>query len=117
MIRLLNRTYQKVNHQKDIFIHRGTPLGNPYTHLAKENTKAEFQVETREEAIAMYKVRLDKKIAERDPAVCGELNRIFLAAKQGDVNLVCYCFPKPCHGQIIIDLIESKLKKQLWTLK
>jgi len=30
-------------------------------------------------------------------------------AKTGDVNLVCFCKPKACHGDIIKKLIEEKL--------
>jgi len=93
----------------DIYIGRGSPLGNPYTHL-NENTKAEFIVENREEAINNYEVWINDKILNKDVEICNMLNKIYLMAKKDDVNLVCYCVPKnDCHGFIIKKIIESKL--------
>ena len=38
-----------------------------------------------------------------------ELNKLWKAAKNGDINLVCYCSPKSCHGDTIKTIIEQKL--------
>jgi hypothetical protein len=93
----------------DIYIGRGSPLGNPFTHRELEDTLAQYKCETREEAISSYEEYINEKIMKRDLKVCDELNRIFIAAKKGDVNLVCYCKPKSCHGDIIKKIIEEKL--------
>ena len=92
----------------DIYIGRGSPLGNPYTHI-KEGTKAEFIVNDRDEAIKNYEIWINNKILNKDPSVCDALNKIYLIAKNGDVNLCCFCKPKSCHGDIIKKIIESKL--------
>ena len=38
--------------------------------------------------------------------VYAELKRLAKLAKQGDLTLICWCFPKPCHGDILICAIE-----------
>jgi hypothetical protein len=92
----------------DIYIGRGSPLGNPYTHI-KEGTKAEFIVSDRDEAIKNYETYINDKILNKDPNICNILNKIWLMAKNDDVNLSCFCKPKSCHGDIIKKIIEGKL--------
>jgi len=84
----------------DIYIGRGSPLGNPEPITATT---------TREQAIAFYKTYLVKRLAEKYPPICREMNRIYKNAKTGDVNLVCFCKPQNCHGDFIKQLIEEKL--------
>jgi len=94
----------------DFYIGRGSPLGNPFTSIKDRETKAEFVVDSREESIARYKDWLLDKVEKKDTIVCNELNNIYLRAKKEEgVNLVCFCAPKPCHGDVIKELIESKL--------
>ena len=99
--------------KNDVYIGRGkgSVLGNPYTSRVLKNTKAEFQVETNEEAVAKYEEYILKKIEEKDEAICNELNRIYKIAKTDDVNLVCFCKPKPCHGDVIKRIIDEKIPK------
>lgn len=49
------------------------------------------------------------KFSFKDKKICDELNKIWKLAKNENVNLVCFCKPKDCHGDIIKKLIESKL--------
>jgi hypothetical protein len=84
----------------DIYIGRGSPLGNPFPISSSA---------MREEVIASFEKHLSQKISDGDADIRGELNRIWRAAKAGDVNLVCYCAPRACHGDIIKKLIEEKL--------
>lgn len=72
-------------------------------------TKAEFHCETREEAISNYEKYILNKIKNKDPKICSELNRIYSMVLSGDVNLVCFCKPKSCHGDIIKMIIENKI--------
>lgn len=110
MITVVNKHHgHHADWKTSFFIGRGSALGNPYTHL-RGNTSADFLVSTREEAIAGYKDWLIEKIANRDPDVCNALNRILLAAKQEkDVELICFCKPKACHGDVIKAVIEERL--------
>lgn len=112
MIKVVNKRTHLPS-SNDIYIGRGSALGNPFTGSKKlENTKAEFQCSSREEAVAKYGVWIDEKIKQKDPEVRKALNEIYLKAKNGDVNLVCYCAPQLCHGDIIKEKIEIVLMKQ-----
>ena len=88
-----------------IYIGRGTPLGNRWSHM--ENTAADFKVDTREKAIEAYDQWLRTKIAEQDKDVCVYLNHIYAEAMQRPTALSCFCHPLPCHGQSIIKVIQE----------
>lgn len=112
MIKIANkRSHRPTN--TDVPVHRGFPLGNVFDW--RGSPKAEFQCKNRAEAIQLYEVWLDKKIEEKDPEVCAELNKIYKLAKNGDVALVCYCEhssgKEDCHGRIIKARVEEKLNK------
>lgn len=86
-----------------INIMRGSPLGNPFE--MKDRSQEE-----RDRVCDEYAVYISKKIAEKDTAICRELNRIYVLAKQGkNVYLQCCCAPKRCHGDTIKRIIEEKL--------
>lgn len=108
MIRVKNKHKSKPE-SNDIYVGRGSVLGNPFTHFDLEKTKAEFHCETREESISNYENYLLEKIKNKDSAICKELNRIYSLALKQDVNLVCFCNPKSCHGDIIKKVLESKI--------
>lgn len=91
--------------ENDVYIGRGSVLGNPFTSIQDRQTKAEFICESREESVEMFRDYLFRKIAEKDKKICDVLNRIY---KMPEVNLVCFCKPKSCHGDIIREIIESK---------
>ena len=110
MIHIVNK-YKHKKTTNDIYIGRGSCLGNPFTHLDTNDTKAQFKCESREEAITSYENYLKDKISSKDIEICRELNNIFLLAQKNDVNLVCFCKPKSCHGDIIKKIIEERLFK------
>lgn len=99
MITVVNKHHHEPT-DLDIYVGRGSPLGNP--------TRINHRT-TRQEAIAAYEPYLKEKIEKKDKGVCDELNRIYRAAKKGDVNLVCFCKPDDCHADIIKKLVEEKL--------
>jgi hypothetical protein len=95
-----------------IYIGRGSPLGNPFTHM--KGTKAEFIVATREEAVFQYNIWLRQTISE------GNIDALLLlhtianqAVKPEGVELVCYCAPKACHGDVIKDILSIGIPKIL----
>lgn len=109
MIRVVNtRTF---NGAHKIYIGRGSPLGNEYSH--KEGTKAKHHVKDVETAIERYAIDLYTAIEEKDPTICAELNRLFLYyRKHGELNLACYCKWKghePCHGEVVQRILEEAL--------
>jgi hypothetical protein len=110
MIKVKNKHKSKPE-PNDIYIGRGSVLGNPFTHLDLKGTKAEYHCESREEAINRYEEYIFEKIKNKDPKICHELNKIYSTALFRDVNLICFCHPKSCHGDIIKKIIDQKLNE------
>ena len=87
-------------------IHDGQPvLRRPASPLA--NPWPISQHCTRAQAIAAYKVWLTERIAAGDEAIMEELKRIKDLSRVGDVRLNCWCRPRPCHGQVIKEILEA----------
>jgi hypothetical protein len=110
----------KVIHKKDsdkhdnvIYVGRGSALGNPYTSIQDRQTQAEFVVDSRKESIQCFKDYLLKKIEEKDEEICVTMNEIYTMAIRGNVHLACYCKPKSCHGDVIKEIVESKINPQI----
>ena len=79
----------------DVYIGRGSKWGNPFTHL--DGTTARFRVGTREEAIARYAswIREQPELLEALPELAGK-------------TLGCWCAPKSCHGEILVELCRER---------
>lgn len=78
----------------------GTPEGSIYIGRGSTfgNLKVIGQDGTRDEVISWYRGWLRNKLLTRDP----KIEKEFRALNQ-DSRLLCFCHPKPCHGQVIID--------------
>ena len=107
MITVVNK-YKHTPTENDVYIGRGSVLGNPFTSIQNRQTKAEFICNNREDSVDNFRQYLLDKISEKDTRICDELNRIY---KMEDVNLICFCKPKSCHGDVVKEIIESKIKK------
>ena len=108
MITVVNK-YTHTPTDNDIYIGRGSPLGNPFK--IGEQSIAHFpKVLTREDVIAEYQPYILNQINNSNPSVCNELDRIAYKCLDGqDVNLVCFCKPRECHGDIIKSILDAKL--------
>ena len=85
----------------DIYCGRGTALGNPYSMET-------YTEEDRNRVCDLYdKWFHSMKDAGFSPSMRIELNEIKVAAKDGDVILGCYCYPKRCHVETIKKYIET----------
>lgn len=78
----------------DIYIGRPSKWGNPFSH--KKGTKAQFLVESREEAIAEY-----KKWILQQPELLAALPEL-----KGKI-LACWCVPLACHGDVLAELADA----------
>lgn len=85
----------------DIYIGRGSPFGNPFTHI-KYGTQALYIVDTIEEAIAEYEKWLlaqPELVAMIKKELCGK-------------TLGCYCnIPSLCHGAILLKIANEESKE------
>jgi hypothetical protein len=87
------------------YIGRPSPLGNPFTSK---------QEGSKEQAIAKYRLWLNTQWRTGYKPVCDELKRLAQKLKTtGEINLVCWCAPAKCHGEIIATAIRSILDKDL----
>lgn len=66
------------------YIGRGSPWGNPY--IIGEHG-------TREQCIKLFAEEILPDLDLEELVGC---------------DLVCFCWPKPCHGQVILDEIERR---------
>lgn len=77
-------------------IGRPSIWGNPYSH--KEGTLAIYKTNSREESINKYREYLlnNEELMNKLPELEGKV-------------LGCWCKPKPCHGDIIIELLNRRI--------
>ena len=92
-----------------VYIGRPSCLGNPFSHL--ENTKADFKVKDREEAVDSYEVWLRKQLRENLEVRKEMLNLYNKWREDGEPNLICWCSPKRCHGDIIKGFLIRRFEK------
>lgn len=101
---IVNKHHQKVGlSDRHFYIGRPSSLGNPFeiNHIVD-----------RDDVIAAYEPWLKRKVANKDPVVIAELERIAGKVLDGSgkpVYLVCFCSPKPCHGDVIKKLILAAI--------
>lgn len=86
-----------------VYVGRPSALGNPFKLKEAGGTY------TRDESVDAYEPYLRKKINEKDPTICAELNRLYKLAKAGPVDLQCFCAPLRCHADVIRKVLLEKL--------
>lgn len=106
MIYIVNKhTHRATNN--DIYIGRGSVLGNPFK-IGSSNDRGTV--------IAKYKDYILREIAEANEKIIDEFSRIKEVARYNDVNLICFCAPKACHGDVIKDILEGNYQNEIETL-
>ena len=100
-LQVVNRhTYDGPRDRSYLYIGRGTPLGNNWSHVA--GTTAQFKVETRLDAIAEYRRWLWTQIQSAKGPAFEALQEIKDRVTNGEkINLACSCHPQPCHGDVV----------------
>jgi uncharacterized protein DUF4326 len=78
----------------DVYIGRPSKWGNPFSH--KEGTLAECKVESVEAAIYWY-----EQWIKDQPQLMDFLHEL------KDKTLGCWCKPGPCHGDVLVKLLEE----------
>lgn len=78
----------------DVYVGRGSKWGNPFSHM--DNTKAQFKVATREEAIEKFRewIMTQQHLLDSLHELKGK-------------TLCCFCKPKSCHGDVLVELVEK----------
>lgn len=97
-------TVVNVKSRHDVYIGRPSIFGNPWS--SKPSEIAEFRVATPEEAIRNYRRWLfglgfeDFRQEQRRAIVAA-------APHLDGKRLGCWCKPGPCHGDVLVELIEA----------
>jgi hypothetical protein len=100
MLKVVN----KRNGAQGVYIGRPSLLGNPF----KMSSEAD-----RETVVAQYRKWLLPEI-QRDGKVQRAVLKILEDVQQDkEVNLVCWCAPQPCHGDVIKEVIETVLRGEM----
>ena len=85
---------------KGEYIGRGSPLGNPFV-MGKDGT--------REEVISKFQNWIIEAIQKGNEEIIIELKRLHSLAQKTPINLICFCAPKACHGDIIKKILIGEL--------
>uniref|UniRef100_A0AB39ACN6 NrdA-like ribonucleotide reductase n=1 Tax=Erwinia phage Fifi051 TaxID=3238787 RepID=A0AB39ACN6_9CAUD len=97
---IINKHHQKVGlSERHHYIGRPSALGNPFeiNHICD-----------RIDVINAFEPWLKRKVLEKDIVVIAALDKIAEQVLDGTglpVYLVCFCSPKPCHGDVIKQFI------------
>lgn len=113
MIKLYNiHTEDHTSDKNNFYIGRGSILGNPFTYDGKRSSLAKLSFSTEKEAIDAYRMYF-KEMYYCDVDFKKEFDKIYNLYKKGeDIYLQCFCHPKPCHGEVIIEELQKKLIKE-----
>ena len=85
---------------QQVYIGRPSPLGNIF-EIGRNGSRGEV--------IEKYRAWIKHESAH-EGKVHEELNRIIdLATQYKDVELICFCAPLPCHGDIIKQIVEASI--------
>ena len=87
--------------QYDIYIGRPSKWGNPFSH--KDDTLSEFKVSSRKESIEKY-----GKWIVTQTHLMDSLHEL------KDKRLGCFCKPSKCHGDILVQLVETQFSEDLF---
>jgi len=87
MINVIHIANKKGN-SDEVYIGRGSKWGNPYV-IGRDGN--------REQVIEKYRSYIMK-----EPALINDLPEL------RDKTLVCFCKPKACHGDVLVNLIERQ---------
>jgi hypothetical protein len=100
-IRIVNlRTYTHIEGEILIKVDRSTVVGNPF--YMRTQTKSERDI-----VCDKYDVYFKEKM-RNDPLFMAFVNHIVELGRTKDIALGCWCFPKRCHAETILEYILKR---------
>lgn len=106
MIKVVNKKTHKPT-SDDFYIGRGSCMGNPYHHKESNHPQAMFNVNTLDECLEGYKIHLGREWISDGEIRNFMDNLVERELNDRDTNLVCYCSPNKCHGDVIKEVVED----------
>lgn len=114
MIKVVNKKTHKPT-PNDFYIGRGSVMGNPYHSKDSDHPQALYKVENTEEAIEGYEKYL-KYSYFNDTSINKVMKELIdRELNDEDTNLVCYCAPNKCHGDVIKKFVENAVNQIRWS--
>ena len=96
----------------NLYIGRGSPLGNPFVMKDNTNTSRNKVIDDYEKYINVIIRKAKPDLSRLERSIIKELNNIYARVKKGqEVRLECYCAPQRCHGDVIKNIIVRKLQE------
>lgn len=96
-IHIKNLRYEQPKQEWDVKVDRGTPLGNPF-YMKSERE--------RDSVCDKYHILLLDQIKKCNQDILDELYGLRgIYSLFGELNLFCWCAPKRCHAETIIDAL------------
>lgn len=114
MIRVVNKKTHKPT-PNDFYIGRGSVMGNPYHHKESDHPQALYKVDTAEEAIGCYDKDFLYFYHHKTPFQEFIKQLIDRELNDEDTNLVCYCAPNKCHGDVIKKFVKDAVEQIRWS--
>ncbi len=74
------------------YVGRPSVLGNPFV-VGRDGS--------RNELIAQYRRWLGARLQEANSPQAHELSRLLARAAAGELELLCWCHPLPCHAEVV----------------
>ena len=107
MIEVVNKHWH-IPSENDVYCGRGSPVGNPYSHLPS-TVSGVIKVGSREEAVAKFREDFDRRYWN-DAMFYHFMQNLTMRERAGkDTNLVCFCAPHICHCDVIKEWVESQI--------
>lgn len=113
MIKVVNKKTHKPT-PDDVYIGRGSVMGNPYHSKESNHPQALYKVDTVEEVIDGY-VKYLEYAYYNDMSINKFIKELIdRELDDENTNLVCYCSPDKCHGDIIKNFVEDAASQIKW---
>ncbi len=97
-ISIINKRNSSVS---GVYVGHPSPLGNPF-HIGTDGT--------RKQVIQKYRQWFEVQLEDETSQVSREIARLVEKAKRyGDLRLLCWCAPLPCHAEVIKAEIEKRV--------
>src|SRR5690349_5717461 len=105
-VAVVNRhTYSGPRDNSFVYIGRGTPLGNQWSHV--NGTAATYKVDTREDSVTRFDGWLEDQIKKGEGPAFAFIQQLVQRVANGEhIKLACSCVPKLCHGDVVKATIE-----------
>lgn len=110
LIQVVNKHTHTPNNN-DVYCGRGSPLGNPYTHLDSKFHDV-VKLDSRDKACDAFEVFLDAQLEDPKSPQRKAMAKLYNHVKKGNpLNLVCFCKPSRCHLDYVRTILIEALEK------